>query len=113
MAYITTTELADVLKIRAPAAEQIVELQRVIDATTVEIDAEMDRASGATALTADQTQLIEEVALERATEHWMAKSSPFGLLAVGVDVPAERTARNSWERHAEKLAPLKNQWGLA
>jgi hypothetical protein len=113
MAYLTTTQLAALLKIRDPSAEQLVALERVIDATTVEIDAEMDRASDATALTADQTALIEEVALERATEHWMAQSSPFGLLSVGVDVPAERTARNSWERHAEKLAPLKNQWGLA
>jgi hypothetical protein len=61
MAYITTTELAAVLKLRTPTAEQIVELQRVIDATTVEIDAEIDRADDATALTADETQLIEEV----------------------------------------------------
>lgn len=113
MAYITTTELAAVLKIRTPTAEQEVELQRVIDATTVEIDAEMNRADDAAALTADQTALIEEVALERATEHWAARNSPFGLLAVGVDVPAERTARDSWERHALKLAPLKDQWGLA
>ena len=113
MAYITTTELADALKIRTPTAEQTTALQRAIDATTVEIDSEIDRASDATALTADQTQLIKEVALERSTEHWMARSAPFGLLAVGIDVPAERTARDSWERHALKLAPLKNQWGLA
>jgi hypothetical protein len=36
-----------------------------------------------------------------------------GDIAVGIDVPAERTARDSWERHALKLAPLKSQWGMA
>jgi hypothetical protein len=26
---------------------------------------------------------------------------------------AERLARDTWERHALKLAPAKNQWGIA
>jgi hypothetical protein len=57
--------------------------------------------------------LVVQVNLERAEEHWRQLESPFGLIALGVDVPAERTGQNSWERHALKLAPLKQQWGLA
>jgi hypothetical protein len=51
--------------------------------------------------------------LERAVEHWRQQESPFGLIALGVDIPAERSATDSWNRHAAKLAPLKQQWGLA
>jgi hypothetical protein len=53
------------------------------------------------------------VNLERAVEHWRQQESPFGLIGLGAELPAERTARDSWERHAHKLAPLKGQWGLA
>jgi hypothetical protein len=30
-----------------------------------------------------------------------------------VDLPAERTGQNTWDRHAAKLAPLKSQFGFA
>src|SRR5687767_11302226 len=110
----TTTELARVLKIRTPSAEQLTALQRVIDVAEGEIDAEIDLADDATALAGWQLALCEEVALERAVEHWRQQESPFGLIGVGGDLGVtERTARDSWERHAHKLAPLKNQWGLA
>ena len=113
MAYTDTTELARILKIRTPSAEQLVAMQRVIDTAEGEIDAELDRAADATALAGWELALVEEVNLERAVEHWRQQESPFGLLSVGVDVPAERAARDSWERHALKLGPLKSQWGLA
>lgn len=113
MAYATTTELARVLKLRNLSAEQTAALQRVLDVATGEIDAEIDLADDADALAGWQLELTEEVCLERAVEHWRQMESPFGLIGLGPELPAERTARDSWERHAHKLAPLKSQWGLA
>ena len=113
MAYATTTELAAVLKIRTPSAEQLVSLQDVLDIAAYEIDTEIDLAADATALTATQTKLAKEVNIERAVEHWRQREAPFGLIGLGRELPAERTAQDSWQRHAHKLAPLKNQWGLA
>jgi hypothetical protein len=39
--------------------------------------------------------------------------APFGILSVDDLGVATRTARDTWERHAHKLAPLKRQWGFA
>ena len=113
MAYTDTTELARILKIRTPSAEQLVAMQRVIDTAEGEIDAELDRAADATALAGWELALVEEVNLERAVEHWRQQEAPFGLIELGPELPAERTARDSWDRHAHKLAPLKSQWGIA
>lgn len=113
MAYTNTTELARILKIRQPTAEQEIALQRVLDVAEGEINSEIDLADDADALAGWQLALCAEVNLERAVEHWRQQESPFGMLAVGVDVPAERTAQDSWTRHANKLAPLKSQWGVA
>jgi hypothetical protein len=111
-AYATVGELARILKIRNPSDEQRDAMERVLLAAAGEINSEIDLASDS-GLTGWQVALAQEVNLERAVEHWRQQESPFGLLAVGVDVPAERTARDSWERHALKLAPLKSQWGVA
>ena len=54
-----------------------------------------------------------QVNLERAVEHWRQQESPFGLVGLGPEMGSSFTARDSWERHAHKLAPLKDQWGLA
>lgn len=112
VAYATVSELARILKIRAPSDEQTDAMERVLLAAAGEINSEVDLASDE-GLSSWQLALAAEVNLERAVEHWRAQESPFGLLAIGVDVPAERTAQNSWNRHAEKLAPLKSQWGFA
>jgi hypothetical protein len=109
--YATVSELARILKIRTPSDEQTAAMERVLLTAAGEIDAEIDL--GDEGLSGWQLALATEVNLERAVEHWRQQESPFGLLAVGVDVPAERTAQNSWNRHAEKLAPLKGQWGFA
>ena len=113
MPYTDTTELARILKIRTPSAEQTVAMQRVIDVAEGEIDAEIDLADDADPLAGWQLALAAEVNLERAVEHWRQQEAPFGLIGLGPELPAERTARDSWDRHAHKLAPLKAQWGLA
>lgn len=109
--YATVDELARILKIRNPTDDQTTAMERVLMSAAGEIDAEIDLAGGS--LTGWQLDLAAEVNLERAVEHWRQQESPFGLLSAGVDVPAERAARDSWERHALKLAPLKQQFGLA
>jgi hypothetical protein len=108
--YATVEELARWLNIRNPTADQEAIMERVLSAAAFEIDHELDRYGS---LGAPYPDLVVQVNLERAEEHWRQLESPFGLIALGVDVPAERTGQNSWERHALKLAPLKQQWGLA
>jgi hypothetical protein len=108
--YATVEELARHLSIRNPTAEQTVILTRVLTAAAFEIDHELDRFGS---FGEPYPELVVQVNIERAEEHWRQLEAPFGLIALGVDVPAERTGQNSWERHAVKLAPLKQQWGLA
>jgi hypothetical protein len=111
-AYATVDELARILKIRQPSAEQEAAMERVLLAAAGEINAEIDLDTDE-GLAGWQVALAQEVNLERAVEHWRQQESPFGLIGLGAELPAERTARDSWERHAHKLAPLKSQWGLA
>jgi hypothetical protein len=111
-AYATVTELARILKIRTVTDEQRDAMERVLLAAAGEINAEIDLTS-AEGLASWQLALAQEVNLERAVEHWRQQETPFGLMVLGVDVPAERTGRNTWDRHAEKLAPLKSQYGIA
>lgn len=110
--YATVDELARILKIRQPTADQEVAMQRVLLAAAGEIDAEVGSDDE---LTGWQLALATEVNLERAVEHWRQQEAPFGLLGLGTEFGggAERTARDSWERHAHKLAPLKASWGFA
>jgi hypothetical protein len=108
--YATVEELARILKIRAPSADQEAAMLRVLTAAAFEIDSELDRTGS---FGSPYPDLVVEVNLERAVEHWRQQESPFGLIGLGAELPAERTARDSWERHAHKLAPLKQQWGLA
>lgn len=111
--YGTITELARILKIREPSEAQRGAMARVLVAAAGEINAEVDLAAD-TYLDGWQVALAAEVNLERAVEHWRQQEAPFGLVAIeGALGPAERTARDTWERHANKLAPLKGQWGIA
>jgi hypothetical protein len=110
--YATVTELARILKLRAPTTEQTAAMNRVLVTAAGEINSEIDLADD-DGLSGWQLALAAEVNLERAVEHWRQQESPFGLISLGVDVPAERSATDSWNRHAAKLAPLKAQWGLA
>lgn len=110
--YATSTELARILKIRTPSAEQSAAMDRVLLAATGEINAEIDLADGVT-LEDWQTSIAEEVCLERAVEHWRQEESPFGLVGLGGELGGAFASKDSWERHALKLAPLKSQWGLA
>ncbi len=110
--YTTTDELQRVLKIRDATTEQTAAMVRVLTSAYVEILSEIDLADTVT-LTADQEELAAEVQLERAVEHWQQGGTPFGILGIDDRGGASYIAKDSWERHALKLAPLKNQWGIA
>ena len=119
MAYADADELARILKIRNPTDAQSEAMERVIDVAAGEIDAEIgftldDDDEVENPLSGWQLALAAEVNLERAVEHWRQQESPFGLMGLGTEFGggAERTARDSWERHAHKLAPLKQSWGI-
>lgn len=110
--YATVNELARILKIRTPTAEQRAALRRALEAASEEIDSEIDLTTPFTSVPA----LAKEVCLERAVEHWEQSQTPFGIFGISsgaVGGQVAYSARDSWERHALKLAPLKEQWGLA
>lgn len=110
--YADVTELARILKIRAPSVDQTAAMTRVLLAATGEINSEIDLATGVD-LAGWQIALATEVCLERAVEHWKQEESPFGLVGLGAEMGSAFSSKDSWERHALKLAPLKGQWGLA
>ena len=107
LSYGTADELARILKIRAPTADQLAALERVprvrrrVRSTP--------RSTGPTPIAGWQVQLATEVTLERAVEHWQQEEVPYGIWenALGPVV----VGRDTWDRHALKLAPLKQNWG--
>jgi hypothetical protein len=111
--YATQAELARILKITNPNAEEQAAMDRVLLVAAGEIDSEIDFVDDTNDLTGWQLALAAEVNIERAVEHWQQAESPFGLLGLGSEVGPTHTATDSWRRHANKLAPLKEQWGLA
>jgi hypothetical protein len=132
MAYVDVDELARVLRLRQPSEAQGTAMQRVLDTAAGEINSEIgtswpsaDLASFPFAGTTDPDTgeyidspdplagaLVVEVNLERAVEHWQQQESPFGVIGLGESVPTV-TAKDSWDRHAAKLVPLKRSWGIA
>jgi hypothetical protein len=110
--YGTVDELFRILKIRTPSDDQTQAADRVLSAATGEIDSEIDLPDDE-ALSGWQVALATEVCLERAVEHWRQQESPFGLLGLDAVGAVAFASKDSWGRHAEKLAPLKQQWGLA
>lgn len=107
-AYAPPSELLRILGVRAPSAEQTAAAQRVLDAAAIEIDSEVGRAEPY----ANPPALVVQVNLDRAVEHWQSTESPFGVFGFG-DAVAVPLSRDTWDRHAIKLAPLKVSWGIA
>ena len=110
--YASVSELAALLRVRA--TERGASLRRVLESASAEIDSEIGATdiNGAAIPYGSPPALVSEVCLERAVEHWQQMQSPFGIIGVG-DTGATYTARDSWDRHAHKLSPLKASWGIA
>lgn len=87
---------------------------RVLTVAQVEIDKEIDRADDAAALTSDELDLLEQVNLDRGADLWRHTESLPGVTGLlGDETSAVLPGRYSWNRYAERLAPLKNQWGIS
>jgi hypothetical protein len=110
--YATVEELARILKIRVPSDDQWLALQRALVAAAGEINQEIDLAANVD-LEGWQLSLVAQVNLQRAAELWHLQEVPLGLAGIGSESGAAYLARNSWEKYAFQLAPLKSQWGLA
>ena len=110
--YGTVNELFRILKIRTPSAEQTVAGERVLIAATHEINEEIDLADDAL-LAGAAVSLAEQVCLQRGAELWHLQEVPLGLAGIGSEFGTTHLARNSWDKYAYTLAPLKGQWGLA
>lgn len=110
--YTTTDELARLLKVTE--ATYTTQLTEVLNAALYEVDDELGlhETDGVALTGAGPLALAAEVQLERAIEHWHARPVGFGILGLDSDAPV-RLARDTWDRHAFKLAPLKQSWGLA
>lgn len=115
--YTTTDELARILKIREASEAQEAALVRVLTTAQVEIDSEIDLDEDTT-LTDDQIELAASVQLDRGADLWRHTESVAGmtgLLGDGGEYTANpgRYIRYSWERYAQRLSPLKDQFGIA
>jgi plasmid maintenance system antidote protein VapI len=109
--YAGTAELARILKIRSPTADQLVAMERVLTTAALEIDSELGRAGD---FGTPYPSLVVQVNLERAVEHWSQQEAAFGIIGLGgIETGVVHTARDTWDRHAHKLAPLKDSWGMA
>lgn len=111
--YASVAELATLVNVRSSTRHN--DLMRVLKAAAYEIDHEVGLVdkNGATTPYSNPPPLVREVNLERAVEHWMQQQSPFGLIGIAGESQATYTARDSWDRHAHKLAALKGSWGVA
>jgi len=113
--YATTDELFRILKIRAPTADQTTAAERVLSVATGEINVELDRLD-TDPVAGWEVDVCTGVCLDRAADLWRHTESIPGLLSSLDDVSQSVTLqplRYSWERYAQRLAPLKRQWGLA
>jgi hypothetical protein len=111
--YATTTELFRILKIRTPTTEQQDAADRVMLAAAGEINAEID-LSATTDLADWQLSLAAQVNLDRAADLWRHTESIPGVTGLlGDDGTVPVPGRYSWERYAQRLAPLKDQFGIA
>lgn len=110
MAYAPVAELARILQIGTPTPAQEIALGRVLEAAALEIDSYLGRTSP---LPDPPPDLVVEVNLERAVEHWKQEQSPFGIVVLGGELPPGHAGQNAWRRHARTLLPLKQSWGVA
>lgn len=110
--YATVNELARVLTIRAPTEEQHAALARVLSAAAKEINSYLDLGDD-DHLDSDGLQLAAQVNLQRASELWGLQEVPLGLAGIGSEFGTANLARNSWEKYAFTLAPLKRGYGIA
>ncbi len=110
--YATAEELLAILNVRNASAAQSTKADRVLLAAAGEINRELD-LSDDQALDGFGVALASQVNLARAAELWKEEEIQFGILGIGSEIGTTYIARDTWDKHAIKLATLKGQWGLA
>ncbi len=111
MSYASVEQLAAKLTIKgARLTASETDLQRVLDAATLEINHEIGGAL--VSPTEDESALLESVCLARAQDLWLVEEMPIGVIGLGGETPL-LSPRDSWQRHANVLAVLKQSWGIA
>lgn len=110
--YASVSELAQLLRVNSTQRHNA--LMRVLKSAADEIDHEIGTAdiNGVAPPYSNPPAICRQVNLERAVEHWRQEQSPFGIVGIGDDQSAY-TARDTWDRHAHKLAILKGDWAIA
>ncbi len=110
--YATVTELAQLLRVNE--SQRHASLRRALEAAASEIDSEIGTADiyGTEVPYGAPPALVSAVNIDRAVEHWKQTQSPYGVVGFGDDV-AMYISRDTWDRHALKLAPLKASWAIA
>jgi hypothetical protein len=106
-AYVTAAELASILQVNATT--NAVALERVLVAAAGKINSEIGRSD----LSGWELELAAQVNLAVAEELWKQMKAPWGVLGIDSEFGATRIARDTFERHAHALAPLKRSWGIA
>ena len=105
--YATAAELATIIQVNATS--NAAALDRVLIAAAGEINIE----TGRTDLSGWELDLAAQVNLARAEELWRQMKAPWGLIGLDSEIGPTRIARDTFDRHAHALAPLKQEWGLA
>lgn len=107
-AYATVSELARILQVNEASNEDA--LNRVLLAAAGEIVSETGRSD----FSGWELELVTQVNLARAEELWKQMKAPWGVVLVGgAEFGPTHIARDTFGRHAQSLAPLKQSWGLA
>lgn len=96
-----------------PSTEYAEAAQQALDAASEAITTYLgwDELETPPTPTADQEALLAIVNLDVAQEYFRAPL--FGALNQGPELAPVLVARDSFERHRRKLAPLKTSWGVA
>jgi hypothetical protein len=105
--YATAAELATILQVNATSNADA--LTRVLVAAAGEINSETGRSD----LSGWELDLAAQVNLARAEELWKQMKAPWGVIGLESEFGPTRIARDTFERHALTLAPLKREWGVA
>lgn len=103
MAYAEAETLAGKLKVNATTYAD--DLDRVLNAATLEIDREIN--GPLVSPSTEELALLETVCLSRAQDLWTIEGLPVGVIGLGGETPL-LTPRDSWARHALALARLRD-----
>jgi len=110
VAYATVDDLARALHTRVTAENQV-DLQRAVDAATVEVDADLDRRAD-DPLPDPTPAAIAQATVALAVEAFKMPDAAFGILGFD-DTGAVRAAKDSLPRYWSLLTPYKQRWGIA